>query len=127
MGLVLDTNALSALAEGEPKAVKACTSADEIAIPVIVLGEYHFGIAQSRHKREYQRWLDELLPACKVLVIDEETAFSYATLRGELRKAGTPIPSNDIWIAALCRQYALPVLTRDHHFEAVAGLERFSW
>ncbi len=127
MDLVLDTNALSALAEGEPKVVKACTSADEIAIPVIVLGEYRFGISQSRHKREHERWLDELLPACNVLIIDEETTFSYATLRGELRKAGTPIPSNDIWIAALCRQYALPILTRDHHFETVVGLKRVSW
>jgi tRNA(fMet)-specific endonuclease VapC len=127
VGLVLDTNALSALAEGEPKAVKACTSADEIAIPVIVLGEYRFGISQSRHKREYQRWLDELLPACKILEVDEETALNYAEIRSRLKKSGTPIPSNDLWIAALCVQHTSPILTRDRHYEAVSGLKRLSW
>jgi predicted nucleic acid-binding protein len=57
VGLILDTNALSAVAEGERKAVKEFARADEVAIPVIVLGEYRFGISHSRHKHENERWL----------------------------------------------------------------------
>lgn len=127
MGLILDTNALSAIAEGDRSAVKELTRAVQIVIPVIVLGEYHFGIAHSRYKREYGRWLDEMLSVCSVLEIDAETAICHAELRGRLKKAGTPIPSNDTWIAALCRQHSLPILSQDRHFDLIKGLRRLAW
>ncbi len=127
MDLALDTNALSALAEGESGAVKEFSRATQIAIPVIVLGEFRFGIAQSRHKGKYERWLRDLVALGKVLDVDEETAAWYADLRSQLKQAGTPIPSNDSWIAALCRQHALPVLSQDHHFDFVKGLRRIGW
>ena len=107
MGLILDTNALSAIAEVERKAVKEFVRADKVEIPVIVLGKYRFGISQPRHKREYERWLAELFSVCRVFAVDEETTVSYAALRSELKKAGTPIPSNEVWIAALCRQHSV--------------------
>jgi tRNA(fMet)-specific endonuclease VapC len=127
VGLILDTNALSAIAEGERAAVKEFTRADEVAIPVIVLGEYRFGISQSRHKQEYERWLAKMVAVCRVFEVNEDTAVSYAALRSELKKAGTPIPSNDVWIAALCRQHAVPILSRDQHFDRVSGIERVAW
>jgi predicted nucleic acid-binding protein len=127
MGLILDTNALSAIAEGERGATKMFLRARQVSLPVIVLGEFRFGIAHSRHKREYERWLQELVSVCDVLAPDEETATWYAELRGELKQAGTPIPSNDTWIAALCRQHALPILTRDRHFDLIKGLRRVAW
>ena len=127
MGLILDTNALSAIADAEPHASAQFVKARRAAIPVIVLGEYRFGIAQSRNKKSYERWLAELVSVCDVFVLDEETAIRYAELRGELKRAGTPIPSNDLWIAALARQHALPVLTRDRHFDLVKGLRRLDW
>ncbi len=127
MGLILDTNALSAIAEGERAAVRQFAGAGEVAVPVIVLGEYRFGIAQSRHQREYERWLEEMLAVSSVLKIDEETAIWYAGLRSQLKEAGTPIPSNDAWIAALCRQHKLPILSRDRHFDLVTGLQRLDW
>jgi predicted nucleic acid-binding protein len=98
-----------------------------IAIPVIVLGEYRFGIARSRRRVEYERWLAESLRLCQILSIDEQTTFAYAAIRSELREAGTPIPSNDAWIAALCRQHALPLLSRDRHFDRVKGIHRVGW
>jgi len=125
--LILDTNALSAIAEGEPGVVKIFARARQVAIPVIVLGEYRFGIAHSRHKREYERWLGEMVSVSRVLEIDEETAVWYAALRHQLKEAGTPIPSNDAWIGALCRQHALPLLSRDRHFDLIEGLQRFDW
>ncbi|MFZ3213002.1 MAG: type II toxin-antitoxin system VapC family toxin [Terriglobales bacterium] len=127
MDLILDTNALSAIAEGEPDAAKQFYRAGRVAIPVIVLGEYRFGIAQSRHQHEYERWLEEMVSVCDVLGISEETAIWYAELRSQLKNAGTPIPSNDVWIAALCRQHTLSILSRDRHFDLVKGLRRLDW
>jgi predicted nucleic acid-binding protein len=127
MALILDTNALSAIAEGERAALRQFARAGEVAVPVIVLGEYRFGIAQSRHQREYERWLEEMVAVSSVLEIDEETAIWYAGLRSQLKEAGTPIPSNDAWIAALCRQHRLPILSRDRHFDLIQGLQRLDW
>jgi tRNA(fMet)-specific endonuclease VapC len=127
VGLILDTNALSAIAEGERKAVKEFTRADEVAIPVIVLGEYRFGVSQSRHKDEYERWLAKMIAVCRIFDVNEDTTVSYAALRSELKKAGTPIPSNDAWTAALCRQHRVPILSRDRHFDVVSGIQRVAW
>jgi tRNA(fMet)-specific endonuclease VapC len=98
-----------------------------IAIPVIVLGEYRFGIAQSRRREEYERWLERLLPDCRVLDIGPEVARRYAEVRLELKRCETPIPANDAWIAALCRQHVLPILSQDEHFDLVRGIQRQSW
>jgi predicted nucleic acid-binding protein len=127
MGLILDTNALLAIAEGESAAVAVAGRADQIAIPVIVLGEYRFGIARSRHRSEYERWLEQMLSVSRVLDVNEETAVRYAEIRVELKRAGAPIPSNDVWIAALCRQHAVPILSRDQHFDSVQGLKLLGW
>ncbi|HTS59345.1 MAG TPA: PIN domain-containing protein [Terriglobales bacterium] len=101
--------------------------AAQVAIPVIVLGEYRYGISQSRDRAHYEQWLAEYLPKFRILDVDEQTTISYSTVRTELRKAGTPIPSNDIWIAALCRQHFLPLLSRDRHFDLVSGITRLAW
>lgn len=98
-----------------------------ISIPVIVLGEYRYGISFSRARAHYEQWLAEYLSAFSILDVDEQTTISYSAVRLELRKAGTPVPSNDVWIAALCRQHSLPLLSRDLHFDAVSGVRRFTW
>lgn len=125
--MILDTNALSAAAEREASAMQIVAKAELIAVPVIVLGEYRLGIAQSRHRSAYQSWLRDWVAAVQVLGIDEETTYSYASIGLELKKKGKPIPSNDLWIAALCRQHSLPLLSRDRHFDLVSGLKRIDW
>jgi len=125
--MILDTNALSAVADGEASATEVVGQADRLAIPVVVLGEYRLGIEQSRHKLAYQNWLEEWIGAVPVLSVDEETARFYAVIGFELKGKGTPIPINDLWIAALSRQHSLPVLSRDRHFDLVAGLRRVNW
>ena len=125
--MILDTNGLSALAEGDPRLEPILRRATQIAVPVIVLGEYRYGIQQSRERQRYEHWLVEYLRKFRVLDVDEQTTTSYAAVRGELKRAGTPIPSNDVWIAALCRQHSLPVLSRDRHFDLVPGLRRIDW
>lgn len=125
--MILDTNGLSALAEGEPGLEPLLRRAAQVAIPVIVLGEYRYGISQSRNHIHYEQWLAEYLPSFRILDVDERTTIPYSAVRRELKKAGTPIPSNDVWIAALCRQHSLPLLSRDRHFDAVSGITRLDW
>lgn len=125
--MILDTNALSAAADGEPGALKVVAGAESLAVPVIVLGEYRLGIAQSRHRAEYEDWLQKWIAAVTVLDVDQETARHYAAIGLELKSAGKPIPVNDLWIAALCRQHALPLVSRDRHFDWVAGIQRVDW
>jgi predicted nucleic acid-binding protein len=68
-----------------------------------------------------------MVSVSRVLEINEETALWYAGLRGQLKEARTPIPSHDAWIGALCRQHALPLLSRDRHFDLIKGLQRLDW
>lgn len=126
-GLILDTNALSAAAEAASGVITIMGRARQVAVPVVVLGEFRFGIAQSRYRARYRRWLDGLIADCTILDLTEQTAEHYASIGVELRQAGRPIPTNDLWIAALCRQHDLPLLSRDRHFDAVSGIQRLSW
>jgi len=123
----LDTNGLFALADGESTLEPILREAAEVALPVIVLGEFRYGVRQSRDRQRYEQWLTESLGNFRILDVDETTAASYATVRMELKKAGTPIPSNDVWIAALCRQHSLFLLSRDRHFDLVVGIRRIDW
>jgi tRNA(fMet)-specific endonuclease VapC len=125
--MILDTNGLSAMADGDTKLEPLLRQAPDIAVPVIVLGEYKYGIGQSRNRARYERWLAEVVASCRVLLVDEVTAERYAEIRGELKLAGRPIPGNDLWIAALARQHQLPLLSRDSHFDFVPGLKRVGW
>jgi predicted nucleic acid-binding protein len=124
--LVLDTNALSAMAEGVPAALKRF-NASEIALPVIVIGEYRFGILPLRNRADRERWLREMISVSRVLEVTEDTSLFYAEIRAELESIGRPIPSNDTWIAALCRQHSLTLMSKDRHFDEVQGLKRIDW
>ena len=125
--MILDTNALSAAADDDPAMVDVLAGAEQIAIPVIVLGEYRHGIAQSRNRASFEDWLAGLLNDCLVLDINEPTTHYYAEITLELKRKGKPIPTNDVWIAALCRQHSLPLVSRDRHFDLVAGNKRIEW
>jgi predicted nucleic acid-binding protein len=125
--VILDTKALSGAADGDPGVLQVIGRAERIAVPVIVLGEYRLGVAQSRHRREYEEWLREWVAAVTLLDVDRETTYHYAKIGLELKKIGKPIPSNDLWIAALCGQHALPLLSQDRHFDVVSGLKRLAW
>ena len=125
--MILDTNALSAFLDGDAAVGDALRAQARAAIPVIVLGEFRYGIAQSRRRSSYEAWLDTSLIHFDVLPVTDETAIAYAALRLALKVSGRPIPANDAWIAALALQHQLPVLSRDQHFDAVPGLDRRSW
>ena len=122
--MILDTNALSAWADGDAAVEAPLKVANRLVVPVIVLGEFWFGIRQSRHRRAYEDWLGRRLPSAEVLPLGSATAHHYADIRFELKRNGRPLPANDLWIAALSRQHGLPLLSRDSDFDAVPELER---
>lgn len=125
--MILDTNALSAFIDGDVGVGEMLRHQPRAAIPVIVLGEFRYGIADSRHRAAYEAWLASHVPQFEVLAVTEETTLTYAVVRVALKRIGRPIPANDAWIAALALQHRLPILTRDEHFDAVPNLQRKAW
>ncbi len=128
MVVILDTNAVSALAQKNQTLIQKLSEARRLAVTVISLGEYTYGTRQSRFRLELETWLRErFLPFVEILFPDLSTVEHYADIRTELKAEGTPIPANNIWIAALARQYSLPVLSLDRHFDQVKSLDRIVW
>ena len=127
MEVALDTNALSAFADGNDALGAVLMPFRRLALPVTVLGEYRYGLLSSRKRVRLEEWLDELLGEIRVLEATPRTAAGYAQVRHQLRAAGTPIPENDVWIAAAAIEHRLPLVSRDQHFKAVKGLDVLAW
>lgn len=128
MVVILDTNAVSALAQKNQTLIQKLSETRRLAVTVISLGEYTYGTRQSRFRLELETWLKKrFLPFVEILFPDLSTVEHYADIRTELKAEGTPIPANDIWIAALARQYSLPVLSLDRHLDQVKSLDRIAW
>ncbi len=125
--MILDTNALSAWADGNPACRSAFLEASRLVVPVIVLGEYQYGIRQSRHRVRYEEWLAHSLPLAELQPITSSTASHYADLRLQLKARGAPIPANDLWIAAQVRELGLPLLSNDTHFDLIPDLDRIAF
>lgn len=125
--MIFDTNALSAFLLADRALLAVVPASVVIRLPVIVLGEYRSGLLKSRERVKLGRLLDEFQKVVEVLPVDEMTVQPYAEIREQLHKAVRPIPENDTWIAALAVQHQLPVLTKDRHFETIAGVRCVSW
>lgn len=126
MRAALDTNAYRAAAEGEGKAVEILRRAEEVWLPFVVLGELRAGFAAGTQGRRNEARLAEFLnsPRVGILYADEQTTHHYAALYADLRRQGTPIPTNDLWIAALVIQHDLLLLTSDAHFAKIPRIGR---
>ncbi|MBC9889330.1 MAG: PIN domain-containing protein [Opitutae bacterium] len=125
--MILDTNALSALAARDAELIDTIRHAPRLSVTLISLGEYYYGVGLSRKKEELIGWLDLFLERAQVLTPGMNTLQFYADIRNELKRAGTPIPANDCWIAALVRQYGMQLVSRDRHFDLVKGVKRLDW
>lgn len=124
MTLVLDTNAYSALLVGNNRAREIMESADELVLPAIVIGELFSGFLQGKRTEKNMAELKAFLkePGVRVQDIGGSQAEKYGLLIKNLKAAGTPIPTNDVWIAATALSLGASILTRDRHFESVIGL-----
>lgn len=119
--LVLDTSAYSHFKRGDAAAVDALAHASWVGVPVIVLAELHVGFALGRRAAANEKELREFLaqPVVEVVTVGEEEARAWSEIVVALRRAGTPLPSNDLWIAAIAACAGAPVLTYDEHFERI--------
>jgi predicted nucleic acid-binding protein len=124
VNIAVDTNRYVDFMRGEADALAKFRAASRITLPYIVLGELRAGFACGSRARGNEKALARLLSRSRVQVIwaDESTTHLYAQILAELRRRGTPIPTNDLWIAALAIQHGLPLYTRDAHFQNVSGL-----
>lgn len=126
MKLAIDTNRYVAFMRDEPDARAVIDRAERVVLPLNVLAELRAGFRAGGRSARNEQTLVRFLrsPHVEVLSADDATTHFYAELFTELRAAGRPIPTNDLWIAALCVQHDLPLFTRDKHFDAIERLAR---
>jgi len=126
MRVALDTNRLTDLFRGDAELADRLSESDQVWLPLMVLGEiqagFYGGSQQHRNEALLRRFL--LQPTVGILLPSRDTSEHYARLFVQLKRAGTPIPDNDLWIAALVLQHDLVLITRDRHFENVPQLPR---
>ena len=125
--LALDTNAVIAYREGISDVCKLVDEADVIILPVTVIGELLYGALNSTKTKNNEKFVHKFVEYSLVMQIDESVAARYARVRFTLKQQGTPIPENDIWIAAACLELKVSILSRDAHFKLVPGLNVISW
>jgi len=124
---LLDTNAAIKLLNGDAVVSKIIAEADQIYVPIIVVGELYYGAEHSGQVAENLKKVDEFAIRYQVLFCDLQTAREYGRIMQQLRIKGRPIRQNDVWIAAIAIQHNLTVLTRDAHFNDVDGLAVQGW
>lgn len=125
VNFALDTNRLSDFLEGTVEVVDKVQLAERVFVPVIVLGEIRAGFLAGKAAAANEARLLQFLDSRRVSVlpVDPSTSFHYARFFALLRKRGTPIPQNDLWIGALASQHALALYSRDAHFRQLPELK----
>ena len=120
---LLDTNVVIDLFNGDDSVIKIISNADEVFVPNIVIGELYYGSYGSKKTKSNLKRLEDFILSSSVINTDIETAGIYGYIKNELKKKGSPIPENDIWIAALAKQHSLKILTRDKHFKSIDDID----
>lgn len=125
---LLDTNIVIGLFANESSITEKIKSfSGSVFIPSIVIGELFYGAEQSTRKEENKKKIEALAEVSIVLECDTDTARLYGKIKSQLKTKGTPIPENDIWIAALTEQHQLILATRDKHFNNIETISIESW
>jgi tRNA(fMet)-specific endonuclease VapC len=124
--VALDTNRYVDLCRADTETVDLLEEAEAVVLPFVVLAELRAGFANGRKQADNERILRRFLmkDGVEVLFADEQTTHHYAALFRQLRKQGTPIPTNDMWVAALVLQHNLVLCARDRHFDHLPQLVR---
>lgn len=126
MRIAIDTNRYVDFCKGDPKVLEVMRQAEEVQVPFIVVGELRAGFRCGSQGQANERMLNQFLLSRRVQILyaDSQTMHHYANLFFQLRKQGTPIPTNDLWIASLVAQYGLLLFDRDQHFDHLPQLPR---
>lgn len=124
--IAIDTNRYRDFVDGHADTVALFRTAPKIHVPLIVVAELRAGFAEGSRGSANERTFESFLfrPRIEVLLPTMETTRHYASLFRQLRTAGTPVPINDLWIAALVLQHGLPLYARDAHFDFIPQLPR---
>ena len=122
--VLLDTNAYSSLLAGDEDVLDTIADADRVFMSIFVLGELLAGFLGGNRRQENEARLDAFLrkPTVRILNATHETAHHFSSTKHDLRLRGTPIPINDVWIAAHALETGSLVVTYDRHFQQVPGL-----
>ena len=127
-GVLLDTNIVVNHFRATNSALKAhLLSGGVVYLPLTVLGELLAGAGRVVRRDKALHQINTFLLLASLLLPDETTAINYGEIHAELAQAGTPIPQNDLWIAAQAREHQLPIATSDAHFAQVGGLTILDW
>ena len=121
--IALDTDIAIKFLNGDKTIEIFLSKYSEFYLPVIVAGELIFGAMNSKHAKENLIRHKKLISRTEILEIKETTANSYANIRLFLKKKGKPIPENDLWIASLCIEHNIPLISNDMHFGHIANLK----
>ncbi len=119
----LDTNIVIRLFKNDPEITNTLATVSTFCLPIPVIAELLFTARNSSRQKENLKVYNEFIDACNVLNITRETANHYSIIRLELKQKGRPIPENDLWIAAICREQNLPLITGDAHFDDINDLK----
>lgn len=121
--VALDTNIVTEVLKNDPEVVEKLKNYSP-CLPISVCGEFLFGCKNSGKIAKNVADFKAFAQDCEILTINEKVADEYSDLRKALKDKGRPIPENDVWIAATCMAYQVPLATRDKHFDEVEGLDR---
>src|SRR5258707_753022 len=125
--VLLDTSVVVDYFRQDPDLQEKIDQADDVYLPLVVLGELLYGAYKSKQKDKTLAQVKSFLSGCILLLPDEATAQLYGQIQAELSVLGKAIPQNDIWIAAAAKEHDLPVATRDQHFSSVPDLTVLNW
>lgn len=125
--MLLDSSIVIAHFRQEDQVTERLLAAAALYLGTVALGELHYGARKSARPEKKLAQLQAFLPWVTILPITERTAEHYGDIQTELARVGTPIPQNDVWIAALAREHGLPLATRDAHFGQVNNLVVLNW
>ena len=125
--LVLDSSVVIAALRRVPGIEEKLDEPERLWLPLIALGELELGVELASNTATQRAAVDAFLLAVELLPLTTATTRQYARLRAALARAGTPIPENDLWIAAVALEHGWPLATRDAHFERVPGLTIEDW
>ena len=123
--ICIDTNIAIDILNGNTKILKFLDGYESIVLPITVIGELRFGAYRSVKKSDNLVKIDALEMRCEIIEIGSSVADHYGSIKASLAQKGTPIPENDIWIAACCFSIDGPLLTYDKHFKEISHLKTF--
>lgn len=125
--VVLDTSVVVAVLRRVPGLMERVRTAEELLVPLVALGELEYGVNLATPPERQREAVRVFMESATLLLPTARTAAEYGRVKAALKAAGTPLPENDVWIAAVALEHGLPLAARDAHFAHVANLTLLDW